>query len=84
MTDYSALLELGGNKTWKMPQLTGFNKLPPRATLYPYPTALSALTNDRSSSPWFVSLNGTWDFQYFPRPEAVTDDAIQQKNWGPI
>ena len=84
MTDYSALLELGGYKTWKMPQLTGFNKLPPRATLYPYSSALTALTNDRSSSPWFVSLDGTWDFQIFPRPEAVSDNAIQENTWQSI
>ena len=31
------MLILGGVPSWQMPQLTGLNKLPPRATLIPYP-----------------------------------------------
>ena len=39
------LLFLGGQPTWKMPQLTSLNRLPPRATLVPFPTAAEALHN---------------------------------------
>lgn len=78
------LLFLAGNKTWEMPQLPSLNKLPPRATLLPYPSADAALTLEREATPWFMSLNGQWDFQIKPRPEAVTLDSLQSTNWDSI
>jgi beta-galactosidase len=71
MSNFNALLEIGGRKTWKLPQLTGFNKLPPRATLYPFPSPMEALTQERETSPWFLSLNGLWDFKILSNPEEV-------------
>lgn len=38
------------------PEITGINRLPARAILHP----------EHADS--FISLNGIWDFQYFPRP----------------
>ncbi|NJD58325.1 MAG: DUF4981 domain-containing protein [Anaerolineae bacterium] len=67
-----------------MPQLTGFNKLPPRATLYPYPNSDAALQADRNASPWFLSLNGTWDFQLHSCPEELTNSALHEADWTPI
>ena len=81
---FDALLEMGGRKTWKLPQLTGFNKLPPRATLYPFPSPIAAQTQERKSSPWFLSLNGVWDFKILSRPEEVTDEGIREAVWHPI
>jgi beta-galactosidase len=81
---FDALLEMGGRKTWKLPQLTGFNKLPPRATLYPFPSPIAAQTQERESSPWFLSLNGVWDFKILSRPEEVTDEGIREAVWHPI
>ncbi len=78
------LLILSGVNAWENPQLTSLNKLPPRATLYPFPTAEGALTQPREQSPWFQSLNGTWDFQIKPRPEEVTAEALQDGAWQPI
>jgi len=78
------LLFLSGQKTWEMPQLPSLNKLPPRATLLPYPSADAALTLERGATPWFMSLNGQWDFQIKSRPEAVTLDAIRASTWDRI
>lgn len=66
------LLFLAGVKSWENPQLTGLNKLPPRATLTPFPTAADALTLPREQSPWFMSLDGQWQFKIKSRPEEVT------------
>jgi beta-galactosidase len=77
------LLFLAGLPTWQMPQLVGLNKLPPRATLIPFPTPEEASANPRELSPWFLSLNGAWDFQIKPRPAAATLDALTAE-WSPI
>ena len=56
---------------WQNPEITSVNKLPPRATLYPFPDAESARSTDRTRSPWFRSLDGEWRFQLFAHPEAA-------------
>ena len=78
------MLLLAGAPSWKMPQVTGLNKLPPRVTLIPYPTAADALASQREDSSWFTSLDGQWDFKLAARPEEVTGDAIQSGDWSPI
>src|SRR5260221_6424900 len=78
------LLFIAGEKTWEMPQLSSFNKLPARATLIPYPTAAVALTLDREKSPWFLNLNGEWDFKIKARLESVTTDELSNGGWTPI
>src|SRR5258705_10552534 len=87
MTTASSLLPMlliAGAKTWEMPQLTSMNKLPARARLLPYPSASDALTFEREKSPWFLNLNGQWDFKVKPRPEAVTAEAVGAADWSPI
>jgi beta-galactosidase len=78
------LLYLAGEKTWEMPQLPSLNKLAPRATLYPFSTPAEALTLDRERSPWFLSLNGLWDFQIKARPEEATTAAVASGTWDRI
>ena len=78
------MIFLGGAKSWEMPQLPGLNKLPPRATLIPYPTAAAAHAQEREGSPWFLSLNGQWDFKLKSRPEEVTAEAVATSGWSPI
>ncbi|MCB0038546.1 MAG: hypothetical protein KDE23_02640, partial [Caldilinea sp.] len=78
------LLHLAGMPTWEMPHLTSLNRLPPRATLIPYPSAGDALQRPREESPWFHLLNGVWDFKIFGRPEQVTHAAVAQGAWSPI
>ena len=78
------LLIIANTKSWENPQLASLNKLPPRSTLYPFPSPEGALTLQREESPWFHSLNGAWDFQIKPRPEDVTQATIQSGQWDKI
>ena len=84
MIDFSSLLHIAGRNTWELPQLPGLNKLPPHATLFPFPTSIDAFNYDRESSPWFLPLNGTWDFVILPNPETVNNESIHKAAWKPI
>ena len=65
------LLQIGGLKTWMAPELPALQRLPMRATAYPFPDVASALSLDRNQTPWFRSLNGEWRFRLAARPEHV-------------
>jgi beta-galactosidase len=58
------------SKPWEMPELTQINRLPMRSTLTPYPSLKDALKG--KPSPWVLSLDGTWDFKMFFKPEDVS------------
>ena len=78
------MLILGNEKSWEMPQLPGLNKLPPHATLYPFPDPQSALTLEREQSPFFQPLNGSWDFKILSRPEEATRETVSTGEWSKI
>jgi len=61
------------DNSWEMPELTGLNRLPPRATLYPFDSVENALTQDRNRTPWVKSLNGTWRFELLDKPESAEE-----------
>ncbi|MBE5787725.1 MAG: DUF4981 domain-containing protein [Clostridiales bacterium] len=44
---------------------TDLYRLPMRTTSIPYPDAESARRGERALSPYFVNLNGRWDFTYY-------------------
>ncbi|MDB6093354.1 MAG: putative beta-galactosidase [Verrucomicrobia bacterium] len=71
------LLQTGTLKTWQSPETLSFNRLAARATLYPYPSAAAARANRREDSPWWRSLNGSWDFKLLERPEDVPPDFVR-------
>ncbi len=50
-------------------QMLGINKLPYHATLMPYGGRAEALAANRYASSWCRSLNGSWKFNWVPRPE---------------
>lgn len=52
---------------WEDPEATGINKLPPHATLIPYPNRETAINENQTSFYW-ISLNGTWKFHWSRRP----------------
>lgn len=54
---------------WENPEIFGINKEPPRATAIPYDSEQSAIANDREQSPYFLSLNGLWQFNWSPTPD---------------
>lgn len=78
------LLILGGVKSWENPQLIGLNKLPPRATLIPFPSAADALAAAAEGSPWFLRLDGRWQFKLVSRPEAATWAELGPDGWSAI
>ncbi|MES2329702.1 MAG: glycoside hydrolase family 2 TIM barrel-domain containing protein [Bacteroidota bacterium] len=54
---------------WENEKKVDINKMPAHATFMHYPSEKLALTNDFSLSPWYLSLNGTWKFNYTDVPE---------------
>jgi len=75
-TSLSDLLFVGGNPTWKSPEIISVNRLPARATLLPYPDAATARSHSREKTPWVLSLNGEWDFTLLRRPEEVLAEMV--------
>jgi beta-galactosidase len=71
------LLQTGLLKTWQSPETLSLNRLAARATLFPYPTAAAARINRREDSPWWRSLNGTWDFRLVNRPEDAPAEFVR-------
>jgi len=53
---------------WKNPQIFELNKLEPRAYFFPFETQELAVSNNRSASKWFKSLNGNWKFKWSGNP----------------
>ncbi len=82
------LLIQGATKTWLHPETISLNRLPARATLFPYPDAASAQTYQRINTPYFFSLNGDWQFSLADRPENVPADFVRTdfdaKDWATL
>ncbi len=54
---------------WEDQAVFRLNKEPARATLMPFPDAVSAQTRLRLDSPWCLLLNGAWKFNYVGHPD---------------
>ena len=52
---------------------TNLYRLPARATLIPYPDTESARQDERAMSPYYLGLNGEWDFTYYNSPYDVEE-----------
>ena len=52
---------------------TNLFRLPARATLIPYPDAASARLGERAASPYYLGLNGEWQFTYYQSPYDVEE-----------
>ncbi len=55
---------------WDDPAVQHVGTERPHATMTTYPSAELARAGDRTASPWFRLLNGTWKFRYSPGPAA--------------
>ncbi len=53
---------------WEDPSVVELNKLPPRATFFPFEDRAHALARDRSASSRVVELNGKWPFRWVRSP----------------
>ncbi len=63
---------------WENPAVFAEGRLEPRATSYPFPDPQSALKGDSHSSPWVMSLNGKWKFNYAAKPSERPKDFYQE------
>lgn len=54
---------------WENFDVLHINRLPSAATFMGYPTKEMAVKGDKSESPYFQSLNGTWKFNFVPRSD---------------
>ena len=72
-----------GNAFWDMPEVQSINRLPMHTTLLPFPDAATARSGDLATSPWCLTLDGTWSFKLVDRPEAVqrTDITASTGDW---
>jgi len=62
-------VEAQPNNEWNnKPDVFQVNRLPAHATLMPYADETSALLGDRTTSPYYLSLNGTWKFHLATSP----------------
>ncbi|HPD87594.1 MAG TPA: glycoside hydrolase family 2 TIM barrel-domain containing protein, partial [Proteiniphilum sp.] len=73
---------------WENPSLFGINKEEARATSMPYNAESLAVSDQYEQSPWYLSLNGTWKFNWVLRPaERPVDfyrDDYDTRHWGEI
>jgi beta-galactosidase len=53
---------------WENPEVIGRNKEPGHCTLMVYPHVETALSCDRTASPYYQSLNGKWKFDCVKKP----------------
>ncbi|NQZ59443.1 MAG: hypothetical protein HRT88_18480 [Lentisphaeraceae bacterium] len=53
---------------WENEQIIGINKEAPRSNNQLYGSESQALTDQPSNSPWYISLNGTWKFNWVKTP----------------
>ena len=60
----------GERQPYEVPQITAVNRDRARATGYSFSSIQDALKGDREKSR-YQSLNGRWDFKYYPTPEAA-------------
>ena len=54
---------------WENPLVFQINREPARATFLPFADEGSAIADEYTRSPWFLSLNGNWKFQWSPTPD---------------
>jgi beta-galactosidase len=59
---------------WENPAVFRVNNEPHHATLLPYPDKASALSFEKSASPFYKSLNGNWKFLWVKNPNEVPKD----------
>jgi len=63
---------------WDDPAVLHVGTERPHATLMVYPSADLASTGDRTRSPWFKSLNGSWKFNWAPGPAGRPADFFRE------
>ena len=63
---------------WENPEVFAVGREYPRATAIPYGSVESARSHDFSQSPWYMSLNGKWKFNFAENPASRPADFYKQ------
>lgn len=70
---------------WENPEIFQINREPARAAFLPYADESSAIADDYTRSPWFLSINGNWKFNWSPTPDERPKDFFKTNfnltNW---
>ncbi len=68
------------------PTVTGVGRLPMRTPAVPCPDAASARQDRADASPWWRSLDGTWDVRFYDRLAEVPESVVSEEGgrWGSI
>lgn len=53
---------------WENPEVFQINREPARTAFVPYADAVSAIKDNYTDSPWYMSLNGDWKFNWVQKP----------------
>ncbi|WP_348823710.1 glycoside hydrolase family 2 TIM barrel-domain containing protein [Flavobacterium aestuarii] len=73
---------------WENPEIFQINREPARAAFLPYADESSAIADNYTRSPWFLSLNGRWKFNWSPTPDERPKDFFKTNfnttNWKEI
>ncbi len=64
---------------WETPEISGINRLPMHSARVPFETTEDALQYNLDNSSLRVSLDGTWKFKLFDRPESVTPESLKSE-----
>jgi beta-galactosidase len=69
LLNFSVSAQNYDNADWQNQYVFGINKLPARNVAWPCPDAKTAWQSDYDHSPWVLSLNGQWSFNFAPDPD---------------
>jgi len=73
---------------WENPAVFQVNQVLPHTNLMPFNSVKEAITLDKKASPNFLSLNGTWEFNFSENlekaPKNFYQDNYNRKNWNTI
>ena len=76
MSDLS-LQQLKALRFWQTPEITSLNRLPAHSQLYSYRSLADAIAGGASASR--RSLDGDWQFEWFPSPNDVPNDWLNSE-----
>ncbi len=73
---------------WENPEVFSINKEAPRASALPYNNGQLAIQDVYEQSPYYLSLNGTWKFNWVKRPDErpldFYKDSYDTRDWKDI
>ncbi|MBO5453301.1 MAG: DUF4981 domain-containing protein [Clostridia bacterium] len=71
-------------KDFENPKLTNINRYKEHAYFIPFADVSSALSGKKAFSPYYMLLNGEWDFKYFERYADIGEDINSIFEWDAI